>query len=278
MSKDLNDYYIYRITYLVDGRTYIGKRQIRYWDDYYGSGSHIKNAVNKYGKENFKREILAEYHNISNEESCIIESKYIESEWESGHGEFNYSLKSHGGNIFEGMPDDIKHDIISRKMETDKANHGGVQAWSTHESRLKAMKTYINNHGSMTAHMNNQKCIDKANKTKRDRGVLDHVADRLNTPEAREKSRASLLNKYNGDIMGMCRTKEARAKVSAKMKANHSADRINTPEVRAKINEITTRKYNWYYNEELVYTGITRAANRIMNRLDQKWVRGSRVD
>lgn len=48
---------IYRTTNLVNGKYYIGKQK-KYTDRYLGSGIALKFAIKKYGKENFKKEIL----------------------------------------------------------------------------------------------------------------------------------------------------------------------------------------------------------------------------
>lgn len=50
---------IYKITNLINGKFYIGKQtRIRKNDKYLGSGTLIIKAVNKYGRKNFKKEIL----------------------------------------------------------------------------------------------------------------------------------------------------------------------------------------------------------------------------
>ena len=52
--------FIYITTNLINGKKYIGQKKfIRQWEYYLGSGRHFKNAINKYGKENFIREIIA---------------------------------------------------------------------------------------------------------------------------------------------------------------------------------------------------------------------------
>lgn len=50
---------IYKITNLITGRIYIGQTNGKR-DRYYGGGLIIKQAVKKYGKKNFKKEIIVE--------------------------------------------------------------------------------------------------------------------------------------------------------------------------------------------------------------------------
>ncbi len=53
------DHIIYKTTNLLNGRFYIGMHSTDNLEDgYLGSGKRIKAEVKKYGKENFKREIL----------------------------------------------------------------------------------------------------------------------------------------------------------------------------------------------------------------------------
>ena len=52
-------YSVYKITNLINGKIYVGQHgSDNIWDDYFGSGSAILAAIKKYGKENFKKEIL----------------------------------------------------------------------------------------------------------------------------------------------------------------------------------------------------------------------------
>lgn len=50
--------YIYKTTNLINGKIYIGKRRGVFTQSYKGSGKYLKNAINKYGVENFKVELL----------------------------------------------------------------------------------------------------------------------------------------------------------------------------------------------------------------------------
>jgi len=54
--------FIYITTNMINGKKYIGQKVFdtnSMWKSYLGSGTYLKNAINKYGKENFYREIVA---------------------------------------------------------------------------------------------------------------------------------------------------------------------------------------------------------------------------
>lgn len=82
MRVDQSRYgYIYRTTNLVNGKTYVGKHQIgraEHWLDYLGSGTAITRAVRKYGRDSFKKELLAYADTL--EELNDLESKLINKE------------------------------------------------------------------------------------------------------------------------------------------------------------------------------------------------------
>jgi group I intron endonuclease len=51
--------YVYIVTNIINGKRYVGSsRKSQIDENYYGSGKLIKNALKKYGKENFTRDIL----------------------------------------------------------------------------------------------------------------------------------------------------------------------------------------------------------------------------
>ena len=81
---------IYRTTNIVNGKTYIGqhKYKILAKDKYLGSGILIKEAIKKYGRDNFKREILVS--NITSQDVANqLEIDYIAQERAKGKAEYN---------------------------------------------------------------------------------------------------------------------------------------------------------------------------------------------
>lgn len=57
-------YTIYKTTNLLNGMFYIGKHQTEDPNDsYYGSGLYLQRAIKKYGKENFKKDVLFVFDN-----------------------------------------------------------------------------------------------------------------------------------------------------------------------------------------------------------------------
>lgn len=91
--------YIYEIKSNLDGRTYIGKHtpyKNENIDIYYGSGTHITNAIKKYGKENFSKRIL--FEDICTEKEINDkEIYYISEEKKKGKAEFNITSGGDGG-------------------------------------------------------------------------------------------------------------------------------------------------------------------------------------
>lgn len=86
---------VYRITNLLNKKTYIGLT-IKDRDWYFGSGIAIVNAIKKYGKNNFKKEIL-ETGFKSIEDLCNAEIKWIALE--RSHNVFGVYNMHDGGSI-----------------------------------------------------------------------------------------------------------------------------------------------------------------------------------
>lgn len=98
-------YYIYRTTNLISGKTYIGQHKYtKLNDNYIGSGVLILKAIKKYGKENFKKEILEK--DIPNVELANdFEQMYILFERAKGKAEYNIADGGHGNKGYHHTPE-----------------------------------------------------------------------------------------------------------------------------------------------------------------------------
>jgi len=89
-------YFIYETTCLTNGKKYRGMHKTDNVNDkYLGSGVAFRHAVNKYGKENFNREIL-EYCD-SYDELIEKEKVYVNEDWIKSKN--NYNLKTGGQSV-----------------------------------------------------------------------------------------------------------------------------------------------------------------------------------
>ena len=105
-------YTIYKTTNTLIGKIYVGKHQTKDLNDgYMGSGKHLNRAINKYGIENFKKEILFQFDNefemnakeaeLVTEEFCLREDTY--NLCVGGQGGFSYINRNKLTNTEESL-------------------------------------------------------------------------------------------------------------------------------------------------------------------------------
>ena len=124
-------YYIYRITNLVNGKTYIGQHKYKDLNDSYrGSGKLLWRAYEKYGFENFKKDILV-FGIVRKDFINLLEKEYIMFYRSIGKAEYNIA---NGGDGFAGLRSE------ETKKKISEAHKGMRQSEETRKKRSEALK------------------------------------------------------------------------------------------------------------------------------------------
>lgn len=83
---------VYKTTNLINNKIYIGYHKLITPEKkcYYGSNKHLKKAIKKYGKKNFKREILFTF--TTKEEALQKEAELVNEAWIKQNNTYNQAL------------------------------------------------------------------------------------------------------------------------------------------------------------------------------------------
>lgn len=234
-------FYIYRITNLVNGKTYIGQHEYKDLnDDYMGSGALLLKAQKKYGIENFKKEILV--FNISRKEHIdLLEKTFIASEREKVGRENCYNIADGGeggnGGATKGRPAWNKGIPMSEEQKI-KCREARLGIHMSEEAKKKISE------------YNKGKTLSEEHKKK----IAETLEGHTVSEETREKLRAH---------KGWHHTEETRKKMSESRKGvkrgplskEHKmkiaeANRNRSEETRKKLSEAVKGK-KWFNNGEI---------------------------
>lgn len=121
--------YIYKTTNLINNKIYIGlsSRPVEKSKSYYGSGKYITQAIKKYGKANFKKEILQE---CQNKHELNEAEKYWINEYKSKDNNIGYNILDGGyggGGTYERTPEIIAAAKIKSKETYKPASPEGLE-------------------------------------------------------------------------------------------------------------------------------------------------------
>lgn len=113
--------YIYKTTNLINGKNYIGQHKGKPNDSYLGSGTVLNKAIKKYGRENFKKEILE----IVSEENVNQKEIFYIEEFKS-KGEAQYNISGGGQATSNPFKYKSKKEIEEIKQKMSKTRKGKI--------------------------------------------------------------------------------------------------------------------------------------------------------
>ncbi len=117
---------VYKTTNLVNGKIYVGKDS-KNKPTYLGSGMILKQAIEKYGKENFKKEILEYCSDLE-----ILEEReiYWISELNSIEDGYNITIGGTGGDTKTNNPIPNNSGFPKGHVPWNKGTKGICKAWN----------------------------------------------------------------------------------------------------------------------------------------------------
>lgn len=178
--KQYKFYYTYKTTNKLNGNYYYGMHMTDDLNDgYLGSGIYLWKAINKYGKQNFKKEILQYFKNRKDLEEA--ESKLITEEILKDPKSYNLALGGHGGPLHSGR----KHSEQT-KLKISKALTGKKLSLETRK------KIADKNRNRYVSDETRKKISDKALNRRASDETRKKISDGVKAANARKKSKGIL--------------------------------------------------------------------------------------
>ena len=236
--------YIYKITNLANSKIYIGKHSTDNLNDsYMGSGKIIKNARAKYGKNAFKKEIIAF---SDNEDSLNFLEKFYIKKYKSQDSSIGYNISSGGqgsANVNKGKPSWNKGGTITdeQKKKISEALKGRHHTIEARKKMSDSLKGRISNRKGVHLSDETREKMSAAHK-----GKPSWMKDRHHSDVSREKMSIAKRGRKLSD--------ETRKKMSAAIKLrNQNQPKWITPAGEIKMmNTINVKQWHpdWKLIEE----------------------------
>lgn len=227
-------YVIYKTTCKINSKIYVGQHKTEILEDgYLGSGKLIRRAVEKYGKENFEREILEIVHTF--QDARVREEHYIEL-YESTNPNIGYNITKFawgGQPLTEEAKQKISRKLKGRKLSTEtkqKLSKPKPERTVEHKenmSKSRSGKSWY--HNPLT---NESKCFSKLEFVP-DEWIKGRPDSHFNNTRSEEANR-----KRSEKLSGLKKTVDTRLKISNSLLGHNVSQ-----ETREKLREATRKHY-----------------------------------
>lgn len=146
-----NDFchYVYKTINKVNNRFYIGAHSGTINDWYLGSGKALMNAVEKYGRDNFKKEILYIFDN--HEDMYLKEREIVNHEFIKDRSNYNIRLGGSGGGFWK-LLDGIPVGLTTGQSHYRNIKTGNIEILNTDDPRIGT--EYLHRDSGKNIHIN----------------------------------------------------------------------------------------------------------------------------
>lgn len=205
------EHFIYITTNLITKEKYIGKHYGKLDDSYLGSGKILMRAIEKYGKKNFKRDIL--YISKTAEENNIKEKEFIKVfNAVKDRTFYNIAEGGDGGDIFHSLPLEQQRQI--REEASKRFSGEGNPMYERHHSKeTKELLRQVDRSYTQTEEY-------KQNMSKTVSGNKNGMYGKKHTEESKQKmsiaKKGKKLGKENGNAKGISAYKDAEMTILVK--------------------------------------------------------------
>lgn len=209
--------YVYEIINLTNGKTYVGSRKLSLdhsWRQYMGSGKLIKQAILKYGTNNFRKRFLG--YAATAESLYILETDFIKSQKAVGLAQYNIFTGGHaGGNTFSKLNAKTLIEIRKRQSEGIRQNLQTRSIWNsgktaqtdprlkTKSDRAKANGTYTKSQLGkvMSSHAKANMAISQTGNKNSQSNKLEENRVRISLANKRKLSKSGETHIQIHDLM-----------------------------------------------------------------------------
>lgn len=238
----MKKYYIYKTTNKITNMQYIGSHHGSVNDSYFGSGLAISRAIEKYGKHNFKKEII---EIVDNKDLLLEREKYWLKKFNCATNPKYYNLTNvAGGGFMSDGKTDEERKIIREKQEVGRR----AKRKQTIKKMLQTKQNWteeqkINYGKSISDALNNLPAWKKEQLGKK-RGE----ASKLRFKNMSKKEKEQLRLKMKNIRRKLKITEEHKAKTSSTMKLHYEQLSKKEKEARAKHMGDIIRGKKWCNN------------------------------
>lgn len=200
----MKKHFIYMTTNLITNEKYIGKHYGTEDDSYLGSGKILQRAILKYGKENFKRDIL--YISKDSEENNLKEREFIKKfNAIEDRTFYNIAEGGDGGDIFHTLPIE-QQEQLKEKARLRCSGSGNPMYGKHHSEETKDKLRQIDKSYTKT-----QEYKDNMSKIKSGKG--NGMYGKHHSEESKQKmsesKKGKKLGKENGNAKGISAYKDS---------------------------------------------------------------------